>query len=308
MVEQNPYGGNMAGSNTYAPYQEGNPKRIKLSDVDKYTLDDYGLNVGAVKEQLLGINVVDPVTGKTLGDAYYKRAINSAVASVEKKLDIKILPQKKVESKDFYPSDFSAHNYIRTRNRPILQVEEFSMRVNGQPIIQYPSGWWKVNSLGGSISLMPTLGAAMPGYGSYTGNYGADYFMGNMYQSAPLLGAPVMNNRTTTSPSLFQIGYIAGMLPQAREGVEEDWEMPQDLQFLILKQAAKDVLEQFGRLLIGAGIASRGLSVDGISENIVTTQSAMYGGAAADIIQLNQDIDNLMSGLKAKYMQRVGII
>lgn len=34
----------------------------------------------------------------------------------------------------------------------------------------------------------------------------------------------------------------------------------------------------------------------------------MYGGAAADIIQLNQDIDNLMGGLKAKYMQRVGII
>ena len=34
----------------------------------------------------------------------------------------------------------------------------------------------------------------------------------------------------------------------------------------------------------------------------------MYGGTAADIIQLNQDIDNLMVGLKAKYAQRVGVI
>lgn len=295
-------------SNNYAPYQDGNPKRVNLADVDNYTLADYGLTVDAVKEQLLGINVVDPVTGKTLGDNYYQRAINSAVASIEKKLDIKILPQKKVESKDFYPSDFASHNYIRTRNRPILQVEQFSMRINGQPVIQYPSGWWKVNSLGGSISLMPTLGAAMPGYGSYGGGYGADYFMGNMYQSAPLLGVPITNNQTTTSPSLFQIGYIAGMLPQARDGVEEDWEMPSDLQFLILKQAAKDVLEQFGRLLIGAGIASRELSIDGISEQITTTQSAMYGGAKADIMQLDEDIKGLMNGLKAKYMQRVGII
>lgn len=305
MVENDPY--SQLSSNTYAPYQEGNPKRINLSDVDKYTLADYGLTVDAVKEQLLGINVVDPVTGKTLGDNYYQRAINSAVANVEKLLDIKILPQKKVESKDFYPSDFRAHNYIRTRNRPILQVEQFSMRINGQPVIQYPSGWWKVNSLGGSISIMPTLGAAMPGYGG-TGGLGTGYFEANMYQAAPLLGVPIYNNETTTSPSLFQIGYIAGMLPQARAGVEEDWEMPADLQFLILKQAAKDVLLQFGRLLIGAGIAARGLSVDGISEQITTTQSAMYTGTSADMNALDNDINKLMAGLRAKYMQRVGII
>ena len=42
----------------FRSYQEGNPKRIKLSDVDKYTLDDYGLNVDAVKEQLLGITLL----------------------------------------------------------------------------------------------------------------------------------------------------------------------------------------------------------------------------------------------------------
>lgn len=295
------------GSNNYAPYQEGNPKRINLDTVDNYTLEDYGFTVENVKEQLLGINVVDPVTGKTLGDAYYKRALNSAVASIEKKLDIKILPQKKVESKDFYPSDFQSFNYIRMRNRPVLQVEQFSMRLNGQPVIQYPSGWWKVNSLAGTISLMPSLGASMPGYAPYAGGIGMNYSYGAGFGQAPILGLPMLNG-TATAPSLFQIGYIAGMLPQAREGVEEDWEMPSDLQFLVLKQAAKDVLEQFGRLLIGAGIAARSLSVDGISEQITTTQSAMYGGAAADIIQLNQDIDNLMVGLKAKYAQRVGVI
>ncbi len=63
------------GSNNYAPYQEGNPKRVSLDTVDNYTLEDFGFSVANVKEQLLGINVIDPVTGKTLGDAYYKRAL-----------------------------------------------------------------------------------------------------------------------------------------------------------------------------------------------------------------------------------------
>lgn len=303
--EVDPY--SYLGSNTYAPYQEGNPKRVDLNTVDSYTLADFGFTVEAVKEQLLGINVVDPATGKTLGDNYYKMAIKSAIASIEKKLDIKILPQKKVEAKDFYPSDFQSYNYIRMRNRPVLQVEEFSMRLNGQPVIQYPSGWWKVNSLSGTISIMPALGSSVPGYSPYAGGIGVNYLSGGGLGQSPVMGLPMLSG-TTTAPSLFQIGYIAGMLPQAREGVEEDWEMPEDLKFLVLKQAAKDVLVQFGRLLIGAGIAARSLSVDGISEQITTTQSAMYGGAKADIMQLDEDIQNLTDGLKAKYAQRVGVI
>ena len=34
----------------------------------------------------------------------------------------------------------------------------------------------------------------------------------------------------------------------------------------------------------------------------------MYGGAKADIMQLDDDIDKLTAGLKAKYAQRVGVI
>lgn len=34
----------------------------------------------------------------------------------------------------------------------------------------------------------------------------------------------------------------------------------------------------------------------------------MYGGAKADIMQLDEDIQNLTDGLKAKYAQRVGVI
>ena len=84
--------------------------------------------------------------------------------------------------------------------------------------------------------------------------------------------------------------------------------MHPDLLFLILKASAIHVLEVWGRLIIGPGIASSTLDIDGIMERIDTTQSAMYGGASADILQLNQDVQKLESGLKAYYAINIGII
>ena len=54
-------------------------------------------------------------------------------------------------------------------------------------------------------------------------------------------------------------------------------------------------------MIIGAGIANKSLDVDGISETIGTTQSAMYGGASAQIIQINDDIDELLKGLQSYF-------
>ena len=54
-------------------------------------------------------------------------------------------------------------------------------------------------------------------------------------------------------------------------------------------------------LIIGAGIANKSLDVDGISETIGTTQSAMYGGASAQILQINDDIDELLKGLQSYF-------
>ena len=54
-------------------------------------------------------------------------------------------------------------------------------------------------------------------------------------------------------------------------------------------------------LIIGAGIANKSLDVDGISETIGTTQSAMYGGASAQIIQIDSDIEELLKGLQSYF-------
>ena len=282
-----------------APYQDGNPMRVPLDAVDSYTLADFGLDVQGIKDQMFGLNPIDPGTGKALPDRYYEQAIKSAVGWVEKKFDIKILPRKVVEDKDYYAPNFNSYNYLKLRSRPILQVEEFAMRLNGQTVVDYPSGWWKVSSLAGQLQIMPTVGMQMQEFIPFAND--------NYNGYGPLVGLPNMWN-SSYGPQLFHVGYIAGMLPQARDGVEEDWEMPEDLKFLILKQGAKDVLQQWGRLIIGAGVSSRTFSMDGVSESVVSTANAMYGGASADIVQLDKDIEQLSAGLDAKFGIRIGIL
>lgn len=54
-------------------------------------------------------------------------------------------------------------------------------------------------------------------------------------------------------------------------------------------------------MIIGAGIANKTLDVDGITESIGTTQSAMYGGASAQIIQIDADIKELLDALRSYF-------
>jgi hypothetical protein len=132
--------------------------------------------------------------------------------------------------------------------------------------------------------------------------------LASAYSGYPMIaGVPYMTGNNF-APQMFHLEYVAGMLPPSRAGVTGTLEMHPDLWNMIIKIALRDVFEQWGRLIIGAGIANMTISVDGFSQSIDSTQSAMYGGASADIIQLNQDIQSLYSGLRSYYGTNMGII
>ena len=78
-------------------------------------------------------------------------AINSAVAWAEKRFDIKILPRFVTEEKDFYQNEASDYLYQSLIQRPVLQVEDFKINMYGSGFINFPSKWWKVNTLTGCI-------------------------------------------------------------------------------------------------------------------------------------------------------------
>ena len=81
----------------------------------------------------------------------------------------------------------------------------------------------------------------------------------------------------------------------------EPEEIPPDLLECIQKMAAMNLLNVWGDLILGAGIASSSVSLDGLSQSIGTTQSAMYGGASARVNEYKENVSNLMAILKQYY-------
>jgi hypothetical protein len=281
------------------PYEHNNPQGIDLSKVESYTLADYGLTVDAVKANHFGVQITDPRTGEHLPDPFYKSKLEAAVAQAEKMLDIVILPRLLTEHHDFYSNDFNSFMFIHTHHKPILQVEAVRLEYGANSLYSYPPKWWKVYNLAGHLEMLPNT--MLTG-----GSNGLS--LAQAYSSYPMVAGLPQSVGKNFAPQLFHIEYVAGMLPPTRSGVTKPNEMHPDLWNLIIKLALKEVFQQWGRLIIGAGIANMSFSIDGVSQSIDTTQSAMYGGASADIMQLSSDIETLYQGLKSYYGKNLGLI
>jgi hypothetical protein len=291
MAMTNPYGGN--------PYSHNNPQQIDVSKIDELTLESFGLTVDAVKANHFGIEVTDPRTGEHLSDAFYKSKIESAVASVEKMLDVVILPRYVSEHADFYRNDFESFMYLHTQQKPILQIQAVNLEYGGNLVFKYPTQWWRVYNLAGSIEMVPTL--------LYSGEQGS-LNLAQVYSGYPMIAGIPQTTGSEYAPQMFHLEYVAGMLPPARRGVTQTYEMHPDLWNMIIKIALKEIFIVWGRLIIGAGIADMTLSIDGVSQTINTTQSAMYGGAYADVVQLDRDIKDLYTTLKSYYGNNLGLV
>jgi len=75
------------------------------------------------------------------------------------------------------------------------------------------------------------------------------------------------------------------------------------------KYAAIEVLERWGRTAIGAGIAGFDVSIDGISTNVNSTQSAENTASTADIKLMQADMKHMKDTLMEYYGGRnVGFI
>lgn len=279
-------------------YDINNPKRIDLSKVDDITPADIGLTPYMIKKYMFGLKIVDPDTKQELDDSVYEHLIDTKIPYAEQQLGIAILPRIIAnERHDYYANDFMHYNYIQTYERPILQVNSVEMMYNNQRLEKFPTSWLKVYTRTGEIEINP---AVIVG-DSNVMNGGEAYMNGTQaISSAPLWGLPGIAS-TDVVPQALQYTYVAGMLPPTRRGITRDWEVPLDLVQLIAKYVLRELLEIWGDLIIGAGIAGESLSVDGISESTTTTQSAMYTGGAARIKLIDDTIASLEQGLRNRY-------
>jgi len=303
------------------PYSHNNPKLVDLEKIESITPADYGLTPEAIKASMFGVKVIDPNTGNEMGDSFYTYAIETAISKVETELDIVILPRVVTEHKDYNYAEYSSYMFLHAKAKPILQVETLGLEANGSYKRNYPSEWWKVYNRPGHIQVAsaPLYGAIsgnMGGgiatfsggasFGGFDGGYGGRLHGGlSSLPNGSSLGGykpnPVSGGNQNSYPQLIHVSYIAGMLPQRRAGVTEEWEMPTLLNELIVKMASKQIFQQWGRLVVPMGISSKTLTIDGISESVSYTSSATNGAIKSEIGQLDEDIADGLNKLRGYY-------
>lgn len=273
--------------NTNRPYSMNNPQRIDLEDLEKLTLEDYGLDAQSVKGCMFGFEILDPRTGEAPDDSFYTQVVEQSLAQAEQIFDIAIFPRVVEERHDFHTQHAKSYMYTHTYKRPILQVEDLSIKLAGTELRRYASRYWNVYSLSGHIEIMPTA------IQSYTDSF---------YYGSPLMNFPMSTGRydygNTFAPQLVQVKYIAGLLPRQKGTYNSDWEIPANLEKYILLLAAKEIIKTYWRLLTPVGIQSTHLMVDGISETVQTTASATKAVYSAEVMQIDSELKVLENALK----------
>lgn len=224
-----------------------------------------------------GISICDE-DGNDLSYNVIEDKIRAAQKQMENTLSVKLTKTFIKERREFIRGDYYTWGFLRV-TYPISGVSSVQGYLNNVQQIDFPNEWLSTNSeinqedlLNRQITLVPT--------GSNATVNGALVYIG----VTPHLGFWGYEQ----IPNYWDVQYCTGF---------ED--IPFDIREFVGKLASISVFAILGDILLGAGIASQSLSVDGLSQSIATTQSAENSAYSARVRQyageMKNDLPNLIS-------------
>lgn len=229
--------------------------------------------------------------GQNYTDEQIQYFIDSAVADIERQLDITIVKKKirynAVERKlakgsdydieesvyDFKYSKISRYGLIKTRRKPIIKLHKLNL-LSRYANVKDLKETTVVDKTKGILKLMERPirpSDRMSGISTAIGIYG---------------------NQTINAHLFYAIDYDVGY--------ENSDEVPTDLREIVAKQAAVSLLNVIGDGLM-AGFSSSSLSMDGLSESFSSTQSATSATYGARIKEYKDDITNYIKANRFKF-------
>lgn len=286
----------------------GNPNFLTLLPDGKtyqdITLEDLGLTIDGIKEQLypMGPDELCDANGNPFPDSLYQDILYQVVGIVEKEFDICIRPRLQIDRMDYNQNNYNAYMNLRLTQRPILHVEDIDLYFNNQSLYDFPLDWVKAYTREGQIQIQPSVFMQA----------GTSGVLNNIY---PLATIPMgintnMYTANNFAPQMIGVSYVAGMLPvpDKEKGINRDCYIHPDLISYICKYGAVEILERWGRMPVGAGIASFQVSIDGISSGVGTTASAENSASSGEINNLLDDMKNLKNSLISYYGRNIGLL
>jgi len=223
---------------------------------------------------LFGIPLED-IKGNRMKEDLLDHYIKAAIQYTQRILQIIISPiTVEDEAHDYYLDEFMNWGFIQLYKRPIIEVVSMGMYFGDNKLIEIPQGWIRPTLVSGQVQIFPTSGGAAGMILTQSGSF-----------------MPMMMGMYSYAPQIWRISYRAGME-----------EIPEDLGEYVMKRASIGVLQVWGDLIIGAGIANQTISLDGLSQSIGTTQSPEFSGAGARIKNYQDDMKILEARLKDTFL------
>ena len=218
---------------------------------------------------LFGIDIIDN-NGIELPEETFQQYIDNAVGMLETYLDISILPELVVEDHDYHFDQYYNWGYMQLNKFPVIELQSLNLTYlrnnQGEPenVFSFPPAWIRLNNNDGLIRLVPN--------GRFPGQVQLD--AGGYYN-------PYLLFQYAEIPDVFRATYLAGFA---------DGKIPTSINQAISYMAAIQALIIGGNLVLGAGIGSSSLSIDGLSQSINTTQSAENSAYSATITEYSNQL------------------
>ena len=220
--------------------------------------------------------------GSTISNDSIAMQIKSSQEEVEKLLDVRLTRKFIEQSTSYYRDDYWNKFPILRMKLPVVKALSLTGFLNGIEQIRYPEHWLntKKDSEGfysRTINVIPTGSINAQSSGSVLLTGITAYY-----------GMTAFND----IPNYFDVQYVSGF------SVDQ---LPNDIVELVGKYAAIKLFHIAGDLILGAGIASISLGLDGLSQSISTTSSATNAGYGARITGYLKDIDAYKKNLRSVY-------
>lgn len=224
-----------------------------------------------------GIPIKDP-SGNIMTDENIAFYIKAATLSVEGLLNIKLVKQVIEENLPHRINEYKKWGFIGT-SFPVIKAGALTGFLGNIEQIKFPATWLSVKKSNDPtathrmIHIVPTVGAVSHESVVYSG-----------------LSPHVGWFGQSQIPNYWTIRYCTSFNS-----------LPEDILDVIGKLAAINIFHQLGDIILGAGIASQSLGIDGLSQSISTTSSATNAGYGARITGYLADLKQARVDLKNKY-------
>lgn len=206
--------------------------------------------------------------------------IEAAQKEIQDWLSVKLIKQGVYETHEFIHDDYRSWGYIPV-NYPAVRAYEVKGFLNTSLQITYPDSWLSTKN-GSDPDLFWRSINLVAVHGSGASLSSNAVFVG-LTPYVGFFGSRII-------PNYWTIKYLTGWT-----------KIPADILNAIGKKASIDLFASLGDIVLGVGVANKSISVDGVSQSIGSTASAMYSLFSARVKQYKDDLAISEPRLRARY-------